>query len=64
MGCKQDEVKGSAASALVLPGLREAVPRRECLQDAHFVRVPLETNDRRGRECGASHLRLFVAVPE
>ena len=34
MGCQQNEIKGPAAPAVVLPGLPEAMPRRERLQDA------------------------------
>ena len=64
MGCQQDEIKGPTAPAVVLPGLRKAMPRRERLQDARRLRVPFATDDRRWRECRAAHRRLFSAVPK
>lgn len=64
MGCQQNEIKGPAAPAVVLSGLRKAMPRRERLQDARRLRVPFATDDRRWRECRAAHLRFLGAVPK
>ena len=64
MGCQQNEIKGSAAPAVVLPGLRKAMPRRERVQDARRLRVPFTTDDRRWRTCGTAHRRLLIAVPK
>jgi hypothetical protein len=46
MGRQQDEVKGLATPAVVLPSVPKAMSRRERLQDARSLRISFTTDDR------------------
>lgn len=63
MAGQQDEVQRAAKTAMVLPGLREAMSRRERLQVSRSEREPRQANDARRRGSTQGNQRLQQSVP-